>query len=265
MNAPRPAVRVAVVGKYVQMPDAYMSVIEALRHAAVHHGVEVQLLGNAEDLEGDVVSALDGIDGIVVPGGFGHRGIEGKLAASRHARHQQVPYLGLCLGMQCAVIDFAREASTPRTRTPPSSTPSPPPGHRPPPRAARHRGQGRDDAPRRLSLPAGARIEGCGGVRRGGGVRASPPPLRVQQPLPRAAGARGDDGQRGVAERPARRGRRAPRPPVLRRLAVPPRVPLPAERAPSALPRLRRRRLRARRGPLQPADPDAAPAPRLPV
>ncbi|HEX3607843.1 MAG TPA: CTP synthase [Candidatus Dormibacteraeota bacterium] len=111
MDATRPAVRIAVVGKYVQMPDAYMSVIEALRHAAVHHGVEVQLHWvNAEDLEGDVVSALDGVDGIVVPGGFGHRGIEGKLAASRYARHHNVPYLGLCLGMQCAVIDVAREA-----------------------------------------------------------------------------------------------------------------------------------------------------------
>ena len=110
MDAPRPSVRVAVVGKYVQMPDAYMSVIEALRHAAVHHGVEVQLSWvNAEDLEGEVVGELDGVDGIVVPGGFGHRGIEGKLAASRHARHHRVPYLGLCLGMQCAVIDFARE------------------------------------------------------------------------------------------------------------------------------------------------------------
>jgi CTP synthase len=110
MDAPRPCVRVAVVGKYVEMPDAYMSVIEALRHAAVHHGVEVQLSWvNAEDLEGDVVGELDGVDGIVVPGGFGHRGIEGKLAASRHARHERVPYLGLCLGMQCAVIDFARE------------------------------------------------------------------------------------------------------------------------------------------------------------
>jgi CTP synthase len=110
MDAPRPAVRIAVVGKYVQMPDAYMSVVEALRHAAVHHGAEVQLSWvNAEDLEGEVVSALDGVDGIVVPGGFGHRGIEGKLAASRFARHHRVPYLGLCLGMQCAVIDVARE------------------------------------------------------------------------------------------------------------------------------------------------------------
>ncbi|HEY2705363.1 MAG TPA: CTP synthase [Candidatus Dormibacteraeota bacterium] len=110
MDAPRPPVRIAVVGKYVQMPDAYMSVNEALRHAAVHHGAEVQLSWvNAEDLEGDVVSALEGVDGIVVPGGFGHRGIEGKLAASRYARHHRIPYLGLCLGMQCAVIDFARE------------------------------------------------------------------------------------------------------------------------------------------------------------
>src|SRR5438105_4002944 len=81
-----------------------------IQHAAVHHGVEVQLSWvNAEDLEGEVVGELDGVDGIVVPGGFGHRGIEGKLAASRHARHHRVPYLGLCLGMQCAVIDFARE------------------------------------------------------------------------------------------------------------------------------------------------------------
>jgi CTP synthase len=110
METPRPSVRVAVVGKYVQMPDAYMSVIEALRHAGVAHGVDVQLVWiNAEDLEGEVVSALDGVDGIVVPGGFGHRGIEGKLAACRHARHQGIPFLGLCLGMQCAVIDLARE------------------------------------------------------------------------------------------------------------------------------------------------------------
>ncbi len=110
MLAPRPAVRIAVVGKYVQMPDAYMSVIEAVRHAAVHNGVEAQLRWiNSETLEDGDVSALEGVDGIVVPGGFGHRGIEGKLRAARYARQHRVPYLGLCLGMQCAVIDFARE------------------------------------------------------------------------------------------------------------------------------------------------------------
>jgi CTP synthase len=108
--APKPPVRVALVGKYVQMPDAYLSVTEALRHAAVHHGVDLQIEWvNAETLEEGDESALQTVDGIVVPGGFGHRGIEGKVRASRHARHTATPYLGLCLGMQCAVVDFARE------------------------------------------------------------------------------------------------------------------------------------------------------------
>jgi CTP synthase len=108
--APKPVVRVAVVGKYVEMPDSYISVTEALRHAAVHHGVELQVdWVNSENLEQGDTSVLADVDGIVVPGGFGHRGIEGKLLASRHARHNAVPYLGLCLGMQCAVIDLARE------------------------------------------------------------------------------------------------------------------------------------------------------------
>jgi len=108
--APKPPVRVAMVGKYVQMPDAYISVTEALRHAAVHHGVELRIdWVNAETLENGDTAALRGVDGIVVPGGFGHRGIEGKVQASRHARHTATPYLGLCLGMQCAVVDFARE------------------------------------------------------------------------------------------------------------------------------------------------------------
>jgi CTP synthase len=110
IEAPKPPVRIALVGKYVQMPDAYISVTEALRHAAVHHGVELRLDWiNAEVLEGGDTTVLQGVDGIVVPGGFGHRGIEGKVQASRHARHTKTPYLGLCLGMQCAVVDFARE------------------------------------------------------------------------------------------------------------------------------------------------------------
>jgi CTP synthase len=107
---PRLAVRVAVVGKYAQMPDAYISVNEAIRHAAAHHGVEAQLVWvNSEALEEGDLRALEDVDGIVVPGGFGHRGIEGKLRTARHARHNAIPYLGLCLGMQCAVIDLARE------------------------------------------------------------------------------------------------------------------------------------------------------------
>jgi CTP synthase len=108
--ATKPAVRIAVVGKYVEMPDAYISVTESLRHAAVHCGVELTIQWvNSEQLE-ESGTQLQGVDGIVVPGGFGHRGIEGKVLASRFAREHRVPYLGLCLGMQCAVVDIAREA-----------------------------------------------------------------------------------------------------------------------------------------------------------
>src|ERR1035437_858242 len=107
--APKPSVRIALVGKYVEMPDAYISVIESLRHAAVYCGADLDLVWvNSEHLDEDM-SPLEGVDGIVVPGGFGHRGIEGKVLASRHARQQLIPYLGLCLGLQCAVVDIARE------------------------------------------------------------------------------------------------------------------------------------------------------------
>jgi CTP synthase len=110
IKEPRGLVPVALVGKYVSLPDAYLSVIESLRHAAVHHGVGVDIRWvSSEQLDHGDSSALRGVAGIVVPGGFGYRGIEGKVFASRYARHNRIPYLGLCLGMQCAVIDFARE------------------------------------------------------------------------------------------------------------------------------------------------------------
>ncbi|MDQ2959975.1 MAG: CTP synthase [Candidatus Dormibacteraeota bacterium] len=109
ISATKPVVRVAVVGKYVEMPDAYISVTESLKHAAVHCGVELSIKWvNSEQLE-EGAPELEDVDGIVIPGGFGHRGIEGKVLASRFARKNLVPYLGLCLGMQCAVIDIARE------------------------------------------------------------------------------------------------------------------------------------------------------------
>ena len=100
-------VRIALVGKYVQLHDAYLSVAEALKHAAIHHGVELEIDwvdAEAPDLEELLAKA----DGILVPGGFGGRGIEGKITATRHAREQGVPFLGICLGMQIAVIEFAR-------------------------------------------------------------------------------------------------------------------------------------------------------------
>jgi CTP synthase len=103
-------VRIAIVGKYVNLRDAYLSVIEALKHGGFHHGVDVDIAWvSSDDVdEGDAASFLEGVQGIVVPGGFGWRGVEGKLEVVRHARERQIPYLGLCLGLQCAVIEFAR-------------------------------------------------------------------------------------------------------------------------------------------------------------
>jgi CTP synthase len=107
----RPVVKVALVGKYTELQDAYMSVREALRHAAISEGVELDLhFIHSVDLEqGKAWEELRSVSGILVPGGFGSRGIEGKLQAIRHARKNNIPYLGLCLGMQLMVVDFARE------------------------------------------------------------------------------------------------------------------------------------------------------------
>ena len=107
----RPVVQVALVGKYTELQDAYMSVREALMHATISEGVELDLrFIPSVDLEkGKGWDELKSVSGIVVPGGFGSRGIEGKLQAIHHARHNNIPYLGLCLGMQLMVVDFARE------------------------------------------------------------------------------------------------------------------------------------------------------------
>lgn len=103
-------VNIAMVGKYVQLRDAYLSVIEALKHGGFAHQVLVRIHWvDAERLTNETAPLLlKGVDGIVVPGGFGYRGIEGKIAAIRYARENGVPFLGLCLGLQCAVIEFAR-------------------------------------------------------------------------------------------------------------------------------------------------------------
>jgi CTP synthase len=104
-------VRIAVVGKYVNLRDAYLSVIEALKHGGFHHGARIDIAWVAsDDLAGDgAARVLEGVDGILVPGGFGVRGVEGKVEAIRFARERGVPFLGICLGLQCAVIGFARD------------------------------------------------------------------------------------------------------------------------------------------------------------
>ncbi len=106
----KPAVSVALVGKYVELHDAYMSVREALKHAALAAGVEVYIEWvHSADLEKDKGwDIIQKVDGILVPGGFGSRGTEGKIMAARYAREKKVPYLGLCLGMQLMCIEFAR-------------------------------------------------------------------------------------------------------------------------------------------------------------
>lgn len=106
----RPKVRIALVGKYIELQDAYMSVREALRHAALAVGVEVEILWlhSTELGKGKGWKELESAHGVIVPGGFGSRGIEGKIAAARFARQEKVPYLGLCLGMQVMVIELGR-------------------------------------------------------------------------------------------------------------------------------------------------------------
>ena len=104
------AVTIGLVGKYTQLEDAYLSVIEALNHAGAHHGARVEVSWVDSERLGDeeVRRELEACDGILIPGGFGVRGIEGKIRASRFAREEKVPYLGICLGMHIAVADFAR-------------------------------------------------------------------------------------------------------------------------------------------------------------
>jgi CTP synthase len=103
-------VKIGLIGKYVELQDAYLSVVESLKHAGFHHGAKVEIDWiQAEDVEGLLASGrLDGLDGMIIPGGFGPRGIEGKIAAAAYSRENLVPCLGICLGMQVMTIEYAR-------------------------------------------------------------------------------------------------------------------------------------------------------------
>ncbi len=109
---PQGTVRIAMCGKYTDLSDSYKSLNEALRHAGIHNHVKVEIeYVDAETLDADGASALAPIDAILVPGGFGKRGIEGKIVAAQYAREHGVPYLGICLGMQVATIEYARHVA----------------------------------------------------------------------------------------------------------------------------------------------------------
>ena len=156
-------VRIGLIGKYVQLPDAYLSVVEALKHAAFHHGAAVEIDWiQAEEVEGLLAAGrLAELDGMVIPGGFGARGFEGKIAAARYAREEGVPCLGLCLGLHAMTVEFSRSVLGLVGRQLGGDGPDyPAPGHRFDERSARRHRQGRHDAPRRLLRRARTRHEG---------------------------------------------------------------------------------------------------------
>ncbi|MEM9273367.1 MAG: CTP synthase [Cyanobacteria bacterium P01_F01_bin.143] len=113
MKAPKTKIEVAIVGKYIQLSDAYLSVVEALGHAAIACDSELEIRWvDAEDIAANGVEKhLQGVSGILVPGGFGVRGVDGKVLTIKYAREQKIPFLGLCLGMQCSVIEWARNTA----------------------------------------------------------------------------------------------------------------------------------------------------------
>lgn len=111
MRAKQPSkkVKIGLVGKYIKLQDSYISVVESLKHAGVYNDAEVEIDWiEAEDITEDNMKNLEGLDGILVPGGFGDRGIEGKILACKYARENNIPYFGICLGMQIAAIEYAR-------------------------------------------------------------------------------------------------------------------------------------------------------------
>ena len=182
--SPKKQVKIAVVGKYIDLQDAYKSIYESLTHAAASQdcGIELQLI-DAETLEGGIDGHLKDVAGVLIPGGFGERGVEGKISAARFARENRVPYLGLCLGMQVrssSLKRFGLESQQQEfdEKAPPVICRS----------RSTHVNQGSEYASRHV---ADEDRKGNGGgedLRRRRGARASPPSLRVQHEVPREDG-----------------------------------------------------------------------------
>ena len=247
-NPSRGAVKIGIVGKYVHLKDSYKSLHEALVHGGLSSDCRVELeYIDSEQVEQHGPDALlANLDAVLVPGGFGDRGTEGKIAAIGYARQNKIPFFGICLGMQLAVVEYARHvAGLENANSSEFDKDTSLRGHRPHARAARRPEQGRDDAPRGVPVRARARLARGRRVRRDRDQREAPPPLRVLERLPRPAGRGGPHPERYLARQAPRRDDRAARAPVLRRVPVPSRVQEPPALAAPALRPLRPRRPRA--------------------
>ena len=191
IKQPKESVPIAIVGKYVELADSYCSVREALHHAGLYHGCDVDVSWiRSEDLESDGVHEhLQSVRGIVVPGGFGPRGVEGMIKTARYARERDIPYLGLCLGMQVMVIEYARyvlKSSEPNsTEFDVETGETCRISHARPEERDRH---GWHHALGRLPLQGRSQHLGRAGLRRQRGAGTTPPPLRNQQRLQGVAG-----------------------------------------------------------------------------
>ena len=244
----REEVEIALVGKYVKLHDAYLSVHEALKHAGVAAGAGVRVRWvDAEDMSyEEAVAELEQVDGVLVPGGFGSRGWEGKILACRVARERGIPYLGICLGMHVAVSEFARHVAgldgANSTEMDPE-TPYPVIDLLPEQKEIEELG-----GTMRLGAQAVELADGharARDLRRRRDPRAAPAPLRGQQPVPRPARRARARGLGHVPAGQARRDRGAARPSVVRREPVPPGVQVAPDAAGAAVPRVRRRSARA--------------------
>ena len=182
-------VRIGIVGKYTGLHDSYISIFESLFHGGIANGARVQLVKfESEELEDerDLSAAFAECDGILVPGGFGLRGIEGMIRAAQYARENKVPYLGICLGMQIMVIEYSRSLLGLKEANSTEFAPeSKVPGGEPAGGAGGHQGVRRNDAPgQERHAPAAGNPHSCR-LRRRRHHRAPPPPLRGLQPVPR--------------------------------------------------------------------------------
>ncbi len=244
----RDEVEIALVGKYVKLHDAYLSVHEALKHAGIHHGtrVRVRWVDSEHQSYDEAAAELEQVDGVLVPGGFGSRGWEGKILACQIAREREIPYLGICLGMHVAVSEFARHVcgldGANSTEMDPE-TPYPVIDLLPEQKEIEDLGGTMRLGAQAVELVDGTRAAETYGSRRR--PRAASAPLRGQQPVPAAARGRRARLLRHVPAGPAGGDRGAARSSVVRGEPVPPRVQVAPDTTGAAVPRVRRCRPRA--------------------